>query len=93
MPKAGATQINHDRSWFLFGEPLLSHHDLWGGSDLCIKIYQRVRKNKYPSTDTKKLNIVHRGVDVDRYNPEFKPNDHWLKNWEDEHPHLRKNGF
>lgn len=63
----------------------------YGEAVICVsKSIKEYVKNKYPSTDTKKLNIVHRGVDVDRYNPEFKPNDHWLKNWEDEHPHLRK---
>ncbi|MGJ8650818.1 MAG: glycosyltransferase family 4 protein [Opitutaceae bacterium] len=44
-----------------------------------------VQKN-YPSTDSHKLVVIHRGIDPTEYNPSFKPAPEWLDKWHADFP-------
>ncbi|MEM7467575.1 MAG: glycosyltransferase family 4 protein [Pseudomonadota bacterium] len=38
--------------------------------------------NNYPRVNAEKLTVVHRGVDIERYTPSFKPSTSWMKEFQ-----------
>ena len=40
----------------------------------------------YPKTDTRKLRIIHRGIDPEHYPAGYQPDDDWLGAWYEEFP-------
>ena len=46
--------------------------------------------DNYPKVDSKKITIIHRGVDDSRYHPQYRPTDAWLSQFRDA-KHLANN--
>ncbi len=45
-------------------------------------------QHNYPSTDMSKVKLIFRGVDPVEFPYNYKPSDKWLKQWQQDFPHL-----
>ncbi len=54
-----------------------------------IAVSEHIRRyilNNYPATDPARIEVIHRGVDLDRYFPGFRPDAAWLARWRAQYP-------
>jgi glycosyltransferase involved in cell wall biosynthesis len=42
--------------------------------------------HSYPDVDPGKITVIYRGVDTSLYNPDYRPNESWLKEWFSAYP-------
>ena len=42
----------------------------------------------YPQVDEKKITVIHRGIDPERYSPDYKPHPDWISQWKKDFPQL-----
>ncbi|MDO8940070.1 MAG: glycosyltransferase family 4 protein [Methylicorpusculum sp.] len=42
--------------------------------------------NAYPNVDPNKIRVIHRGVDTQKFTPEYRPSKEWLQAWYAEFP-------
>ena len=61
-----------------------------GETIICVSksVKKYVLKN-YPSAKNKKIKVIHRGVDTNRYKQNYKPSIDWETQWYSEHKYLK----
>jgi glycosyltransferase involved in cell wall biosynthesis len=42
--------------------------------------------NSYPNFDPNKIRVIHRGVDTQKFTPEYRPSKEWMQAWYEEFP-------
>lgn len=56
-----------------------------------IAVSQSIREyilKNYPKTPEENVTVVYRGIDPERYSPDFRRSEEWLARWRSEHPNL-----
>lgn len=42
----------------------------------------------YPDIHSNKINVIHRGIDPQRYSTQYRPSERWLSDWKNDYPQL-----
>ena len=68
-----------------------SYSSIMTKGEQVIAVSESIRKYilaNYPRVKDEKITVIHRGVSLDVFEPDFKPDAKWLLEWEKDHPEL-----
>ncbi len=68
-----------------------SYSSIMTKGEQVIAVSESIRKyilSNYPRVKDEKITVIHRGVSLDVFEPDFKPDAKWLLEWEKDHPEL-----